>query len=67
MRAFFGEGFGAGAVPSPKFARFAPQIVDPPQGRVEDIYRRSLIISRAALWPGAPVTPPPGWVPEPHI
>ena len=24
-------------------------------------------ISRAALWPGAPVTPPPGWVPAPHM
>ena len=24
-------------------------------------------ISRAALCPGAPVTPPPGCVPEPHI
>src|SRR5207302_448197 len=23
-------------------------------------------ISRAALWPGAPVTPPPGWAPEPN-
>ena len=28
---------------------------------------RSLRISRAALWPGAPVTPPPGWVPAPHM
>jgi hypothetical protein len=27
---------------------------------------KSLKISRAALWPGAPVTPPPGWPPEPH-
>ncbi len=27
----------------------------------------SLRISRAALWPGAPVTPPPGWVPAPHM
>ena len=27
--------------------------------------RRSLRISRAALWPGMPVTPPPGWVPAP--
>jgi carboxypeptidase Q len=25
---------------------------------------KSAMISRAALWPGAPVTPPPGWVPE---
>src|SRR5690606_23786357 len=25
---------------------------------------RSRRISRAALWPGAPVTPPPGWAPE---
>ena len=28
---------------------------------------KSRRISRAALWPGAPVTPPPGWVPEPHM
>src|SRR5690606_17524479 len=27
---------------------------------------RSRKISRAALWPGAPVTPPPGWAPEPQ-
>ena len=27
----------------------------------------SAITSRAQLWPGAPVTPPPGWVPAPHI
>jgi hopanoid-associated phosphorylase len=27
---------------------------------------RSASISRAALWPGAPVTPPPGWVPAPQ-
>ena len=29
--------------------------------------RKSRRISWAALWPGAPVTPPPGWVPEPHM
>ena len=29
--------------------------------------RKSLKISRAALCPGAPVTPPPGWVDAPHI
>ena len=29
--------------------------------------RKSAMISRAALWPGAPVTPPPGCVPEPHM
>ncbi len=29
--------------------------------------RRSLMISCAALCPGAPLTPPPGWVPDPHI
>jgi len=28
---------------------------------------KSARISRAALCPGAPVTPPPGWVPAPHI
>jgi hypothetical protein len=28
--------------------------------------RKSLAITRAALCPGAPVTPPPGWVPAPH-
>ena len=29
--------------------------------------RKSFRISRAALAPGAPMTPPPGWVPEPHM
>jgi len=29
--------------------------------------RKSRIISRAALWPGAPLTPPPGWVEAPHM
>ena len=29
--------------------------------------RKSAMISRAALWPGAPVTPPPGCVPAPHM
>ena len=29
--------------------------------------RRLSEISRAALWPGAPLTPPPGCVPEPHM
>lgn len=29
--------------------------------------RKSAMISRAELWPGAPVTPPPGCVPEPHM
>ena len=29
--------------------------------------RKSARIWWAALWPGAPVTPPPGWVPEPHM
>src|SRR5215813_10710582 len=28
--------------------------------------RRSAMIARAALWPGAPVTPPPGCAPEPQ-
>ena len=28
---------------------------------------KSARISPAALCPGAPATPPPGWVPEPHI
>ena len=28
---------------------------------------KSARISRAALCPGAPVTPPPGCVPEPHM
>ena len=38
--------------------------------RTRSAYRRerkSRIISRAALWPGAPVTPPPGWVEAPHM
>ena len=29
--------------------------------------RKSFSISRAALCPGAPVTPPPGWVEAPHM
>src|SRR5579863_4083367 len=29
--------------------------------------RKSVRISRAALCPGAPLTPPPGWVPAPHM
>jgi hypothetical protein len=29
--------------------------------------RKSPMISRAALCPGAPVTPPPGCVPAPHM
>lgn len=36
----------------------------------EDNQRRHFLLSArialAALWPGAPVTPPPGWAPEPH-
>ena len=28
--------------------------------------RRSESTARAALWPGAPVTPPPGCAPDPH-
>jgi hypothetical protein len=28
--------------------------------------RWSRRITFAALWPGAPVTPPPGWAPEPQ-
>ena len=28
---------------------------------------RSASTSAAQLWPGAPVTPPPGWLPAPHI
>ena len=27
---------------------------------------KSRSTSRAQLWPGAPVTPPPGWAPEPQ-
>ena len=29
-------------------------------------FRRSASTARAALWPGAPVTPPPGCAPAPH-
>jgi hypothetical protein len=32
----------------------------------EESYPRSRSTSRAALCPGAPVTPPPGCVPDPH-
>ena len=35
--------------------------------RLGEARARSRRISRAALCPGAPVTPPPGCVPEPHI
>src|SRR3546814_10334221 len=28
--------------------------------------RSSFRMTRAALWPGTPVTPPPGWVEAPH-
>ena len=36
-------------------------------GRAAQLLRflRSARISRAAFWPGWPVTPPPGWAPEP--
>jgi hypothetical protein len=34
---------------------------------IHRLARKSRIISRAALWPGAPVTPPPGWVEAPHM
>ena len=33
---------------------------------VLDIERYPFRISRAALYPGAPITPPPGCVPDPH-
>ena len=36
----------------------------PPAGGYRN---RRRIISRAALKPGAPVTPPPGWVEAPHM
>ena len=35
-------------------------------GSVKERGYRSLSISRAALAPGAPVTPPPGWAPAPQ-
>src|SRR5258706_11623444 len=31
-----------------------------------DQFHKSLRISRAALYPGAPMTPPPGCAPDPH-
>ena len=31
-----------------------------------DYFAQSLNSAFAALWPGAPITPPPGCVPEPH-
>lgn len=30
-------------------------------------FLKSLMISLAALWPGTPVTPPPGCEPDPHM
>lgn len=43
----------------------------PEHWRLKSLQKRrafaSFRISRAALWPGAPVTPPPGCVPAPHI
>lgn len=36
------------------------------RGRPSDRRRRSLRTSRAALAPGPPVTPPPGWVLAPQ-
>ena len=38
---------------------------DPPRPHARA--RKSRIISWAALWPGAPLTPPPGWVEAPHM
>ena len=35
--------------------------------RISASCRRSLSTARAALAPGAPMTPPPGWVLEPHM
>ena len=34
--------------------------------QVANSARWSRKITLAALWPGAPVTPPPGWAPEPQ-
>ncbi|GAA4760751.1 hypothetical protein GCM10023306_01950 [Novosphingobium ginsenosidimutans] len=48
------------------------RILPPSRGKGQE--RKSFLISGrsarmawAALWPGAPVTPPPGWVPAPHM
>ena len=38
-----------------------------PRRNHRPIKDRSAKISAAQLCPGAPVTPPPGWVPAPHI
>ncbi len=35
-------------------------------GRQNRFRRRSASTAAAALYPGAPVTPPPGWAPEPQ-
>ena len=50
------------AKPDQSDAATAPEAMS--RARPLPISRR---ISRAALWPGSPVTPPPGWVDEPHI
>ena len=50
----------AGAVDSLPTAR--PQTCQ----RLANSARWSARMTRAALWPGAPVTPPPGWAPAPQ-
>jgi 2-keto-4-pentenoate hydratase len=40
--------------------------MSPAPSRHRRLSLRSRAISRAALWPGTPVTPPPGWAPEPQ-
>ena len=56
-----GSAASAGRRCSPAFASSSPAYALPDQRR-----RKSLSISRAALCPGAPVTPPPGCAPEPQ-
>jgi hypothetical protein len=67
------SGWGTARGPSP------PECRSETGGNVSDLYRtalypnqrpnspRSRSTSPAQLWPGAPVTPPPGCVPAPHI
>ena len=54
---------------APQFCRaiYLPAFDFPSRrGRKDAVRRTSFRISRAALWPGTPVTPPPGCVPAPQ-
>ena len=58
---------GSSGAPSPftPRPRVRLRLVTATPGQVRRRAFRSARISRAAFWPGWPVTPPPGWAPEP--